>query len=103
MKIGLDILGGDYAPQNPLEGIALVYKELPDDTRIVLIGDKNKAEEFFRSKDIEPNLFDYVHTTEIIDMGEHPTKAFSQKPNSTIGIGFKLLKEGKISFLGKFE
>jgi phosphate acyltransferase len=37
-----------------------------------------------------------VHTEEAIEMGEHPTKAFLKKPNSTIALGFKLLQEGKI-------
>jgi glycerol-3-phosphate acyltransferase PlsX len=37
-----------------------------------------------------------VHADEVIGMGEHPTKAISQKPNSSISIGFHLLKEGKI-------
>jgi phosphate acyltransferase len=100
MKIGLDILGGDFAPVNPLEGVALVHQELPDNCRLVLIGDQKIAQEFFKQKNIDPALFDYAHTTEVIEMGEHPTKAFSQKPNSSIGIGFKLLKDGKIQAFG---
>jgi glycerol-3-phosphate acyltransferase PlsX len=36
-----------------------------------------------------------IHAEEVIEMGEHPTRALSQKPNSSIGIGFALLKEGK--------
>jgi glycerol-3-phosphate acyltransferase PlsX len=80
MNIGLDILGGDFAPDNPLEGAALAYKELPDNYKLVLIGDSEVAKSFFRGKGIDPNLFDYAHTTEIIGMGEHATKAFSQKP-----------------------
>lgn len=93
MKIGLDILGGDFAPQNPLEGAFLALQELPENVKIVLIGDSEVAKKFFVAKNVDPNRFEYVHTTEIIEMGEHPTKAFSQKPNSTIGLGFKLLKE----------
>src|SRR4051812_26210523 len=100
MRIGLDILGGDFAPLNPLEGAALAYQELPDNFKIVLIGDEVAAKKFFAEKNIDPNNFDYIHTTEVIDMGSHPTKAFSQKPNSTIGLGFKHLKEGNIHAFG---
>lgn len=96
MKIGFDILGGDFAPQNCLEGAMMAQQELPSDVRLVLIGDQEVAHEFFVRNGVDPSLFDYVHTTETIDMGESPTKAFSQKPNSSIFIGFKLLKEGKI-------
>ncbi len=96
MKIGFDILGGDFAPQNCLEGALMAQKELPSDVRLVLIGDQEVAHEFFNRNGVDPTLFDYVHTTEAIEMGESPTKAFSQKPNSSISIGFKLLKEGQI-------
>ena len=100
MRIGLDILGGDYAPQNPLEGALLALQELPDNVKIVLIGDSEVAKSFFQERKIDPNSFDYVHTTEVIEMGSHPTKAFSQKPNSTIGLGFKLLKEENLQAFG---
>lgn len=97
MKIGFDILGGDFAPQNELEGALLASSELPSGIKLVLFGDSEVAKEFFRAKGVDENKFEYVHSTEVIDMGEHPTKALSQKPNSTISLGFKYLKEGKIN------
>jgi len=96
MRIGFDILGGDFAPLNCLEGAAMASKELPGDVKLVLIGDSEVAKDYFSKHGINPDTFDYVHTTETIDMGEAPTKAFSQKPNSSIFLGFKLLKEKKI-------
>lgn len=96
MKIGFDILGGDFAPGNCLEGVIMAAKELPKDVTLVLIGDSDLARNYFKDKGIDPNQFEYVHTTDNIEMGEHPTKAFSQKPNSSIFLGFKLLKEKQI-------
>jgi phosphate acyltransferase len=96
MKIGFDILGGDHAPQNCLDGAILAARELPSDVKLVLFGDSEVAKSYFASKKVDPDLFEYVHTTEVIEMGEHPTKAFSQKPNSSIFLGFKYLKEGQI-------
>lgn len=96
MKIGFDILGGDFAPRNCLEGLVMAAKELPKDVKLVLIGDETLARNYFKEQGVDENQFEYVHTTEVIEMGEHPTKAFSQKPNSTIFLGFKLLKEKKI-------
>lgn len=96
MKIGFDILGGDFAPKNCLEGLVMASKELPADVTLVLIGDSAAAKDYFTKNNINPDQFEYVHTTEVIEMGEHPTKAFSQKPNSSISIGYRLLKEKQI-------
>jgi glycerol-3-phosphate acyltransferase PlsX len=96
MKIGLDIMGGDFAPKNCLAGAALALKSLPEDVKIVLIGDSEVAKKYFAENNIDPNAFEFVHTTEVIEMAEHPTKAFSQKQQSSIAVGFKLLKEKQI-------
>ena len=97
MKIGFDILGGDFAPNNCLEGAILAAKELGEGVTLVLIGDSDYAKKYFADKNIDDSHFEYIHTIENIEMGEHPTKAFSQKPNSSIFLGFKLLKEGVIN------
>ena len=94
MKIGFDISGGDYAPKNCLAGVIQAVKELPEHIKILLIGDEQFARNYFLEQHVDPEIFEYLHTTEIIEMGEHPTKAFAQKPNSSIFLGFKLLKEG---------
>ncbi len=96
MKIGFDILGGDFAPNNCLDGAILALKELPKNVKLVLIGDCEMAQNYFKLHQTDPDQFEYFNTTELIEMGDHPTKAFSQKPNSSISIGFKLLKEQKI-------
>lgn len=97
MYIGLDTLGGDFAPNNPLEGAWLARQELPNDIKIVLIGDEAASREYYKSKGYNPDHFEYVHTAVNIDMGAHPTKALAQKPDSSIALGFKLLKENKIN------
>ncbi|MCA6436668.1 MAG: phosphate acyltransferase [Bacteroidota bacterium] len=96
MKIGFDISGGDFAPVNCLDGAILAANELPASVKLVLFGDAVQAKTYFSEKGVNPEQFEYVHTTETIDMGEHPTKAFSQKPNSSIFLGFKHLKEKQI-------
>ena len=96
MKIGLDILGGDYAPGNPLQGVLMALPEIPENSRLVLIGDEHAARSFFKEKGTDISKIEFFHSTEIIEMGAHPTKAFAQKPNSTISVGFQLLKDQKI-------
>lgn len=96
MKIGIDIMGGDFAPDATVSGAILAYNELPQNVRLVLIGDKEQIISSLTEKGADYNNFDIVHASEVISMGEHPTKAFTQKPNSSISIGFHLLKEGRI-------
>ena len=96
MKIGLDIMGGDFAPQNCLDGVIMALDVIPSDVKMVLIGDSDYAKSYFKQKGVDDKRFDYVHSTEVIEMAEHPTKAIAQKPNSTIALGFKLLKDNEI-------
>ncbi len=96
MKIGFDIMGGDHAPVNELNGAILAAKELPPHVKLVLVGDSVAAKKHFSEHGISADLFEYIHATDIIEMGEHPTKAFSQRPNSSISLGFKYLKEGQL-------
>ncbi len=96
MKIGLDILGGDFAPEATIQGAILASKHLSKEQKIVLIGDQEVAKQKIEQAGENPAFFEYVHAPEIIGMGEHPTKAITQKPNSSISRGFQLLKEGAI-------
>ncbi|MFD2968193.1 phosphate acyltransferase PlsX [Sphingobacterium bambusae] len=96
MKIGLDVLGGDYAPNSTITGAIEAQQLLQDDQRLVLIGDQNDAVERLKQAGANPDDFDYIHAPDTIGMHEHPTKAISQKPNSSIAKGFELLKNGEI-------
>ncbi|MEO6522440.1 MAG: phosphate acyltransferase PlsX [Mucilaginibacter sp.] len=96
MKIGLDIMGGDYAPQATVLGAIAAHEALSAGEHLVLIGDKEVAVNILQENNFNQDHFEFVHTTEVIGMGEHPTKAVVQKPNSSISVGFQLLKEGNI-------
>ena len=93
-------MGGDFAPNNCLDGAILALDVLPSTVKIVLIGDSDIAKNYLKEKGIAEDKFDFVHTTEVIEMGEHPTKALAQKPQSSISVGFKLLKENEINCFG---
>jgi len=96
MKIGLDIMGGDFAPKATMLGAIAAYKALSGDQKLVLIGDKEIALSILHENNFSPDHFEFVHTTEVIGMGEHPTKAVVQKPDSSISVGFRMLKDGEI-------
>lgn len=96
MKIGLDIMGGDFAPKATVLGAIAAQKALSADQRIVLFGDKDQALPIIAEQGLDPDVFDFVHTTEFIGMGEHGTKSVLQKPNSSISLGYQYLKDNKI-------
>ena len=96
MKIGLDIMGGDYAPKANVLGAIAAHQSLTPDQHLVLIGDTKQIKPLLSENGFNPDHFEFVHTDDVIGMGEHPTKAILQKPNSSIAVGFQLLKEGKI-------
>ncbi len=91
MRIGFDIMGGDNAPKEAIAGAVIAQKELKNGERIVLIGDKAQAESLLKSLGADIQNFDFIHTTEVIEMGEHPTKAISAKKDSSIAVGFQHL------------
>ena len=96
MKIGLDIMGGDYAPHSTLHGALLASKQLSTDEKIVLIGDSNVAKEILQQNNAELSLFEFIHADDQIAMNEHATKAIRKKPNNSISVGFEALKNGEI-------
>lgn len=96
MRIGLDIMGGDNAPQATLEGAYLATKALDNKAKIVLFGDKEFALNWFSENNIDSSIFDFVHTDQTIEMNEHATKALRKKPNNSISVGFKALRDKDI-------
>jgi glycerol-3-phosphate acyltransferase PlsX len=96
MRIGLDVMGGDFAPSATIKGALLALQELTNTATLVLIGDESKIKAELVLENVDSNKFEIVHAPDLIGMGEHPTKAFVKKPKSSISIGFHLMKEGLI-------
>lgn len=97
MKVGIDVLGGDFAPTANLAGAILAKKELPTDVGIVLIGDQDQILSGLSALNANADDFEIVHAPEVILMTDHPTRAIAQKPNSSIAVGFGLLAKGEIN------
>jgi glycerol-3-phosphate acyltransferase PlsX len=96
MKIGIDVMGGDYAPKSTIEGAISARQELPNSDKIVLIGDESIIHSQLSQCNEDSNHYDIIHASEVIDMAEHPLKAFKTKSKSSINIGFRMLKEEQI-------
>jgi glycerol-3-phosphate acyltransferase PlsX len=96
MKIGLDIMGGDFAPAEAIKGVQQYFEQMPDSSvHLLLIGDAQAAAPYLSVLDAYHHRFTFVEAAEVIAMDEHPTKALKEKPNSSIAIGFGLMQKGK--------
>jgi glycerol-3-phosphate acyltransferase PlsX len=89
-------MGGDFAPEATVLGAIQARREFPKDHQITLIGDSDAAKEIIKREAYDVSLFEFIHTTEVIEMADHATKAMRKKQNSSISIGFQLLGEKKL-------
>lgn len=96
IRIGIDAMGGDFAPNNVILGAIEAFSYIGADTKIFLIGDEKQITEVCQHYGVDSGNFVIVHAPEIIEMGDHPVKAFIKKKNSSMAVGFNLLAEGKI-------
>ncbi|OGF45035.1 MAG: phosphate acyltransferase [Candidatus Firestonebacteria bacterium RIFOXYA2_FULL_40_8] len=97
MKIALDAMGGDNAPEIEVEGAVLAAKEFG--IEVILVGDKKRIEaelEKYKTKGLAISI---VHASEVIGMHESPTDAYKQKKDSSLVVGIKLVKDKKADAL----
>jgi phosphate acyltransferase len=94
MKIGIDMMGGDFAPSEIAKGIDHYLKN--NQSLLTLIGDQDQLTPLLGNYHFPAGSCTIVHAPETIGMHEHPTKALKEKPGSSIAKGFKLLAAGEI-------
>ncbi len=96
MNIGLDMMGGDFAPLEAVKGVKDFVAASQKDIALTLIGDKGQVELLMEQHAVSHKNLHIVHAEQMIEMHEHPTKALKEKQRSSIAIGFHLLATGKI-------
>lgn len=96
MRIGIDIMGGDFSPGAAIEGSLLARKELPSDVEIILIGDRKRIDEYAVENTLDLSVFEIIHTSEWLRMGDHPLKSLKKTPGASIFLGQRLLKHKEI-------
>ncbi|MCC9165662.1 phosphate acyltransferase PlsX [Pontibacter harenae] len=95
MRIALDAMGGDFAPEAIIKGALLALEQLDKDYEILLIGKEDIIQSLLKNYGYTGDGIKVINATQVIEMGEHPTKALTQKPDSSIAIGYGLLKAQK--------
>lgn len=96
ITIGLDMMGGDFAPLEAVKGAAAFFSENNNNIQLVLIGNEEKIKAEINTNALPNEQYSIVHAPEVIEMHEHPTKALKEKPQSSIAVGFQLLAAAKI-------
>lgn len=94
MNILVDAMGGDNAPKDIVNGCIEAVKQAQG-FDILLIGDKKKIEEILGEKNLSNGRIKVHHASEIISVEDSPTKAIKSKKDSSMVVGFDLLKEKK--------
>ena len=95
MNIGLDMMGGDFAPLEAVKGVQLYLSGVANPASLFLIGDESIIKSLLEEYAISSPCIKIIHASQIIDMHEHPTKALKEKQHSSIAVGFHLLSSGK--------
>jgi len=92
VRVVLDAMGGDFAPQEIIKGGVLAKKEYKKDLELLLVGDKPVIEEELKKRGADFKDFEIIHAPEIIEMADSPAKAVKRKKESSIVKGIELIK-----------
>jgi len=93
MRIALDAMGSDHAPQAELEGVALTLQQFPE-LEVVLVGKPDIINTLEKHR---PERLELVPAAEAVGMHESPAEAVKRKRDSSIAVCMNLLKAGKVS------
>lgn len=96
MNIGIDMMGGDFAPLEAVKGVKEYLSGHNIPATLFLIGDEAQVKELLEQHAISLEHIQIIPSEEVIGMQEHPTKALKEKKKSSIAIGFHLLASGKM-------
>lgn len=93
MKIAVDAMGGDYAPQAVVDGAALAVDEL--DCSVILVGDREVIEPLVAKHPHQADRLIIKHASEVVRMDEPPKKALNSKQDTSIRRTFELVRLGE--------
>lgn len=95
MKIILDAMGGDNAPEAPVLGAIQAAKDF--DTHITLVGKGEEILGVLRKNGIEdlPRRIEIANADEVVDMHDDPARVIQKKKNSSMVVGLRMLAEGQ--------
>ena len=93
MKIIVDVMGGDNAPEETVKGVIQAAGE--QNAEFVLVGNRNDIERIAKENEFDLKNTEIVHTEDVVYMEDDPISVVRTKPNSSMAVGLKMLAEGK--------
>ncbi|MFH1691489.1 MAG: phosphate acyltransferase PlsX [Candidatus Omnitrophota bacterium] len=93
VRVAVDAMGGDHAPEVVVKGAIEAVKNF--NVCVCLVGIKDRISEELAKYKFDPAKIEIVHAEEVIGMDESPAVAIRKKRKSSISVGVNLLKEGK--------
>ena len=92
MRIAVDAMGGDHAPQAIVEGILMAEKEFSD-VEFLLYGDEKQINPLLGDKVNQANI-KVIHTDEKITSHDEPVRAIRSKKTASMVLAARAVKEG---------
>ncbi|MEM7260881.1 MAG: phosphate acyltransferase PlsX [Planctomycetota bacterium] len=93
VRIAVDAMGGDHAPDNVVEGMLLAADRFQDH-ELILVGREPEIREKFAEHKGDADRFEIVHAEDVVDMHDSPVDALRKKPDSSIRKMISMLKAG---------
>ena len=94
MKLAIDVMGGDHAPQEPIRGAVDALKHVTAD--IVLVGDEAVIREELKQYTYDSGRIHIVHAPDVITNDDRPVQAIKTRKESSIVVGLEMLKKGDV-------
>ncbi|NQS99110.1 MAG: phosphate acyltransferase PlsX [candidate division Zixibacteria bacterium] len=95
LRVAIDVMGGDNAPDNPIKGSLIALQKIPD-LSMVLVGDHLQIEEAVSKLDFPDNRVEIIHASQVVRMSDSPIKAVQRKKDSSIAVALTLHRMGKV-------
>lgn len=93
MRIAIDAMGGDHAPEEIIKG-SLAVLDLEPELHIILVGNEEIIKNHL-PQGLDTNRYSIVHCTEVIEMANHPATTYRRKKDASITVATRLVKEGQ--------
>ena len=95
MKIIVDIMGGDKAPEETVKGAIQAAREFDPSISYIWVGNQNDIKRIAEAEQFDLAKIEIVHAEDVITMEDDPLTSARGKPNSSMSLALKLLAEGR--------
>ncbi len=96
MRIALDAMGGDHAPEQPVKGACnFLYQQSDQDMSIILVGREDIIRAELEKYTVDRSRIEIIHTPHVVTMDDRPSRIVKSKPDSSLVRTIELVKNGE--------